>query len=150
MSEDYDLEALTPPDGFTAAPTRGPFTTHNGPVFVRPGTGKAKPASALPILKRHCNGLGFMHGGMIAAFADSSLAHAIIQLTGRTCVTLNMSIEYFDTIHVGSWLIGEPEILSIDGDIAHVEVGLTVENRVKARATGVFRLRRLRTNKKKG
>ena len=150
MSGEVNLDAMVPPEGFVAAPTRGPFTTHNGPVFVRQQTDAIKPASALPILRRHCNGLGFMHGGMIAAFADSSLAHAIIQQTGRACVTLNMSIEYFDAIHVGSWLIGEPEILSVENEIAHVEVKLMVENRLKARATGVFRLRRLRTNKKRG
>ena len=66
--------AREPRPGFAASPSRGKFTIHNGPSYRATAEGDMR--TGLWVLDRHCNGMGFMHGGMVSAFADSALAWA--------------------------------------------------------------------------
>jgi uncharacterized protein (TIGR00369 family) len=143
MSGDGDLKP--PPPGFATRPTRGKFSIHNGPSFLATGEGDLR--SGIWVLDRHCNGMGFMHGGMICAFADSALAWAVWSATDRMSVTIKLTMEFMGIVPEGTWLEAHPEVKGVDGDLVHVMADMKTEDgTLVARADAVFRsLRRRKT-----
>ena len=135
-----DIE-FVPPEGFFADAGRGPFTTHNGPIY-RKDDGQTMEVG-LHILERHCNGLGFLHGGMISAFADGALAWAVWKATKRSSVTMRLSLDFLETVRIGDWLVAKPQHIETKGEIVHVEADLLRNNeQIAAHAVGVFNLLR--------
>ena len=133
------------PAGFSLSRTRGKFSLHNGPTYRADGEGDVR--SGVRVLDRHCNGMGFLHGGMISAFADSSLAWAVWSATGRMSVTLKLTLSFLDVVREGEWLEARPEVTAIQDELVHVSADLlagdgVVQGRAAARADAVFRLLR--------
>ena len=84
---------------------------------------------------------------MISAFADRSLARAIFLVSQRRAVTLKLTLHFYETIPLYSWLEAHPEILSLDNDLAHIGADLRIQGtKLAARADATFRL--LRRTKK--
>ena len=94
-----------PPAGFVQSTLRGPFTTHNGPVYHRPDDPHVR---AFRVLLRHCNGFGIAHGGWLMAFTDGVLGSAVYEGTKSRSVTLRMNTDFVDMVRQGEWV----EILS--------------------------------------
>jgi uncharacterized protein (TIGR00369 family) len=139
----HDDETIPPPpEGFVLASGRGAFTTHNGPYFYRQSETGAE--QAFYALKRHCNGVGLIHGGMLSAFLDGLLAGAAARGTNSTPVTIHLSIDFLDMGRAGEWVIGEASLTRAARDVAFVEGRAHVGGRTLARATGVFKLLRRR------
>jgi uncharacterized protein (TIGR00369 family) len=139
------IESSTPPpDGFQLSSGRGAFTTHNGPFFHRPDAPGAE--QAFFARKRHCNGLGLIHGGMLSAFLDGLLAAAAARAAGATPVTLHLSIDFLDMGRAGDWVLGEARTTRLARDLAFVEGRAHMAGRDLARGAGLFKLmhRRLR------
>ena len=129
----------TPPQGFAPTNSRGAFTLHNGPTYRANEKGDVR--SGFYVLGRHCNGMGFLHGGMMSAFADSSLAWAVWNETKRFSVTLKLTLEYLDIVRKGAWVEARPDAVLVSDGIAHVSTPLiTASGRRVAHADGVFRL----------
>jgi uncharacterized protein (TIGR00369 family) len=127
-----------PPDGFALASGRGAFSTHNGPYFHRAEDG----AQAFFALKRHCNGIGLIHGGMLSAFLDGALASAAARGSGQALVTVHLSIDFLGMGRAGEWVIAEAQLTRRAGDLAFAEGLALAGERKLARATGVFKLMR--------
>jgi uncharacterized protein (TIGR00369 family) len=128
-----------PPEGFVQSTERGAFSTRNGPYFHDPAGRQAFFAR-----KRHCNGIGLIHGGMLSAFLDGVLAGASARGTGAVGVTVHLSIDFLDMGRAGDWVIGEASLTRAARDLAFVEGRATMGGRTLARATGVFKLMRRR------
>lgn len=129
-------EAKSPPPGFSLSASRGPFTLHNGPVY----RAQDDLRSGLWVLKRHCNSMGFLHGGMASAFADGALAWAVWDEVRAMSVTLKLTLSYMDIVPEGAWLEARPEVTARSGDIVHVTADLVRDGKkLTARADGVFR-----------
>src|SRR5579862_2497523 len=127
-----------PPPGFRRSSGRGAFSTHNGPYFNNDAG-----AQAFFALKRHCNGVGLLHGGMLSAFLDGVLAGAAARGGGGgTPITVHLSIDFLDMGRAGDWVVGEASLTRAAGDLAFVEGRAHVAGRSLARATGVFKLMR--------
>ena len=139
MADTADDPGPAPPDGFVRASERGAFSTHNGPYFNNDAG-----AQAFFALKRHCNGVGLLHGGMISAFLDGVLAGAAARGGGGTPITVHLSIDFLDMGRAGDWVIGEATLTRATSDLAFVEGRAHVGGRNLARATGVFKLMRRR------
>ena len=136
MSDDGALKP--PPPGFALRPTRGKFSLHNGPSYLATAEGDLR--SGLWVLDRHCNGMGFMHGGMICAFADSALAWAVWSAVKRSSVTIKLTMEFMDIVQEGTWLEAHSQVKGVDGDLVHVMTELVKEDgTLAARADAVFR-----------
>jgi len=133
-----------PPDGFVPSPGRGPFTTHNGPHFHRPVAAGAE--QAFFTVERHCNGVGLIHGGMLSAFLDGLLAAAAGRATGATPVTMHLSVDFLDMGRAGHWVLGDARVTRTTADIAFVEGRAHIAGRDLARATGLFKLLRRRSD----
>ena len=129
------------PDGFAASRSRGPFTRHNGPVYRSEIDGDIR--SGLVVLDRHCNGMGFLHGGMASAFADGALAWAVWDATHRMSVTLKLTLSFIDIVREGEWLEARPVVDGIKDELVHLHADLVTGRGVRAaRADAVFRLLR--------
>lgn len=143
-----DLPAgLSVPDGFTLSNSRGKFTNHNGPIYM--ATGENDLRSGFFVLDRHCNGMGFLHGGMMSAFADRSLAMAVWAASHRMSVTLKLTLQYFETVRLHQWVEAHPRVDSINAEIVQVTADMMIAGgKCAARADATFRL--LRRPQKQG
>ena len=71
----------------------------------------------LRIEERHCNSRGTCHGGLLATLADIALGYACA-LAGdadggqRNFVTVDLSLQYLASTHVGDWVQSEVTVLS--------------------------------------
>lgn len=136
---------LNPPADFKLGHSRGLFSNHNGPIFL----GKAPDdlRSGMFVLDRHCNGMGFLHGGMASAFADRALAVAVWDVGGRASVTLKLTLHFYETVRLHDWLEAHPQVLSSADDLVQVSADLMIGGQKRAaRADATFRL--LRRTKK--
>ena len=132
-------DAPPPPTGFTQSAGRGAFSTRNGPYFH-----DAAGRQAFFARKRHCNGIGLIHGGMLSAFLDGVLASAAARGGGGTPITVHLSVDFLDMGRAGDWVLGEASLTRATTDLAFVEGRAHMAGRTLARATGVFKLMRRR------
>lgn len=71
----------------------------------------------LRIEGRHCNSRGTCHGGLLATLADMALGYSCA-LAGNTgearanFVTVDLSLQYLASTHVGDWVQSEVTVLS--------------------------------------
>lgn len=136
--DDAADQRLPVPPGFAPTPSRGKFTLHNGPTFRATAEGDLR--TGLFVLDRHCNGMGFLHGGMICAFADSALAWAVWTATGKMSVTIKLSVSFMDIVREGEWIEARPAVSAVDGDLVHVTADIVKpDGTVASRADAVFR-----------
>ena len=143
-----DLPAhLIVPEDFVLSHSRGRFSNHNGPVYeARRGDDLR---SGMFILDRHCNGMGFLHGGMASAFADRALARAVWLTTHRLSVTLKLTLHFHETVRLETWLEAHPQVQSYEHDLVHVTADLKIRGKkLAARADATFRT--LRRQQKQG
>ena len=134
----------TPPEGFVLSSGRGPFTTHNGPYFHRNGDTKLTE-HAFYALKRHANGLGLVHGGMLTAFMDGLLGAAVYRATRTTGVTIHLSVDFLHMARVGEWVLGEAHVTRATREVVFVEGRAHSRGHDVVRASGVFKLMHKRT-----
>jgi acyl-coenzyme A thioesterase PaaI-like protein len=142
MTDESGADELTPqpPAGFQRSSERGAFSNHNGPYFH-----SADGTQAFFALKRHCNSIGLIHGGMLAAFLDGVLASAAARGGGGGApITVHLSIDFLDMGRAGDWVMGEASLARATSDLAFVEGRAHIAGRNLARATGVFKLMRRR------
>jgi len=133
-------ETPEPPAGFSLSipAFSGGFSDHNGPYFDGPPDGPLQ--RAFFALDRHANGLGVVHGGMLSAFTDSLLAHAVGRATGKIGMTINLSTDFLHMARAGEWVIGEASMTRATADFAFAEGRLRVGRRDVVRASGIFKL----------
>src|ERR1044072_5053614 len=127
------------PEGFVRSDQRGPFSTLNGPYFHKPSDGKVVE-QAFFALARHANGIGIVHGGMLSAFMDGLLAAAAGHGTGKTSVTIHLSIDFLHMARKGDWVMGEARMTRATKDVAFSEGRLHVRGVDIVRASGIFKM----------
>ncbi len=129
-----------PPEGFILQAVRGPFSLHNGPYFERNSEGVAE--QAFFVLSRHCNQMGFAHGGMLSAFVDGLLATSVGKATRSSGVTIHLSIDYLAPAKRGAWVFGEARVTRETQEFAFAEARIHSGGHDVVRASGIFKLRR--------
>jgi uncharacterized protein (TIGR00369 family) len=133
-----------PPEGFVPS-ARGPFTTYNGPFFHKLGQEGAFE-HAFYVLRRHCNGLGIVHGGMLSTFLDGVLARAVHGATGAASVTVHLSLDFLSMARAGEWVFGEAKVTRSTRDLVFVEGRIHSGGRDVLRGSGVFKPMRKRVD----
>ena len=97
-------------------------------------------ATGFHALRRHCNGLGIVHGGMLASFLDGLLGHAVGAAAKRPGVTIHLSLDYLSMARAGDWIEGEARLTRLTREVAFAEARAYVGRRDVVRAAGVFKL----------
>lgn len=147
MREEDLPSHLTVPEGFQLSNSRGRFTNHNGPIYEASANSDLR--SGFYVLDRHCNGLGFLHGGMASSFADRSLAIAVWSVAHRPSVTLKLTVNFLETVRLHDWLEAHPVVQSYAHDMVQVSADLKIRGeKIAARADATFRT--LRRRQKQG
>jgi uncharacterized protein (TIGR00369 family) len=127
-----------PPAGFVLATGRGPFSQHNGPFYVRSVPDGAE--HGFFALERHCNGLGVVHGGMLASFLDGLLGHAVSAAARSTAVTIHLSLDYLSMARAGEWVEGRARITRQTREVVFAEATALVGARSVVRASAIFKI----------
>lgn len=128
------------PDGFELTHPRGPFTALNGPIWRKPGAPGDPPAFGLLPEARHTNGLGFVHGGMVATFLDSAMAQAIFETFSVRLVTLELKVSYLHVAMKGRWCEARIALDPREENRVTAQADMISRGQVCARAEGVFQL----------
>lgn len=135
---DLSADFRAPREGFEPTPSRGKFTLHNGPSYRASAKGDIR--TGLLVLDRHCNGMGFLHGGMLSAFSDSALAWGVWAATGKMSVTIKLTLEFMEIVREGEWIEAHPEVTGVEGDFVYVRARIVKEDGgLAGRADAVFR-----------
>ena len=90
---------------------------------------------------KHENRRGVVQGGMIAAFADRTLAMACHRANNDLPqATIELSVRYIDAVYVGEFVQSVCEVVRKTRSIIFVRGTLTVGSRVVATADGIWKL----------
>ena len=135
-----DITAPEPPEGYAPSQGRGGFSTLNGPYFHRLSGDPDLAEQCFFAQKRHANGLGLVHGGMLSAFMDGLLAGAVGRASGLLAVTIHLSIDFLHMARVGDWVVGEARMTRATKDVAFAEGRAQARGVDVVRASGVFKL----------
>jgi uncharacterized protein (TIGR00369 family) len=128
------------PAGFVLSKGRGPFTTHNGPVYHKiEGERFWQGFVALP---RHCNGHGIVHGGWLSAFTDGVLGMAVWRATETRSVTLRLNVDFLGMVRAGEWVEGTAHVTRATRSLAFARADITAGGHQVLSAEGVFKLMR--------
>ena len=106
------------PPGFREITEASGFAAANGPWFEKV-EGRRVWRGFLPG-PQHANALGIVHGGMLAAFLDSTLGSVVWRAIDRRCVTLRLTLDYLSPARVGDWLEATGELVGQDEHMVHV------------------------------
>ncbi|MEI9901923.1 MAG: PaaI family thioesterase [Hyphomicrobium sp.] len=126
------------PAGFRELTEISGFARANGPWFEKIEEGRVirgfRPGP------EHANGLGIVHGGMLAAFLDSAMGTAVFHTIGRRAVTLRLSLDYLGPGRLGDWLQAEGEVVGHDDNVAQVRGHLYSRRHEVLSGLGAFAL----------
>jgi len=132
------------PQGFERHSRKSPVTEPWEPLYSRRQSGLVQ--LGLRLRDAHCNGRGFLHGGVIAALADSAMGWsyqaARVEAYGDKggAVTASLSIDYLASAKPGQWLQVEPRIVKAGRSTGWVDAVVTADGELIARANATFRV----------
>lgn len=149
MTDDL-LEEYAPeiPEGYARMNWFQGFGRQIGPLYERVNTDKTYTRAFL-VSEAHTNGMKNCHGGMLMAFADMALGHAITLHANRYWVTVRMVTDFVDAAQVGDWVEGSGAIAGSDQDIYTVTGRIWCGDRTIMTATGIFKALGVRPPKRK-
>ena len=121
--------------------TESPFLHLVGPLWTkREG---ADQRWAFVAQTKHTNINGFVHGGMLAAFADHALALVARNAQGnQPQVTIQLSVQFISPVRAGELVEAHCRVLKQAGSIIFVQGDFIVDTWIVASATGVWKIQR--------
>ena len=138
---------MTVPSGFERHFRTTPVTNPWEPIYSRRADDSTE--LGLVIAEAHCNGRGFLHGGVIAALSDNAMGLSYVQLAQRNsddtasafgAVTVGLSVDYLSSARIGQWLQIAPRVLRAGNSLGFVDAVVTCDGSVVARCNATFKL----------
>ena len=127
------------PAGFVRHDRKSAVTEPWEPIFVRRTADAVQ--LAVRIAPAHCNGRGFLHGGVIATLSDNAMGLTAVQASAAaSAVTVSLTLDYVQTAAPGQWLQVEPRVIRAEGRLGFVDALITADGRSIARANATFRI----------
>jgi len=119
------------------------FMKHNGGLFFRTISEKEYEFKTT-INKNHLNAAGITHGGFISALVDSGAGTAAHRCADSSpCVTISLEIKFISPVKLGQELFGRTKIQKKTKSMVFLTCELTVENKIVATASGVWKILKL-------
>lgn len=143
--EDFENETASPippehEEGWERHDDGIPFMMRNGPVWYRLSAGRYE-CGFLPKPEIHGNLYGFVHGGMLAAFADVALGHACWFANDRQpIVTVHLQLDFMAAAKPGAWIGCNVEIVRKTRSLVFPRGDFMTQGRVVAAASGVWKI----------
>jgi len=137
----------TVPAGFTPHERRSPVTDSWRPLYSR--TDVEAIVIGLTVAEQHCNGRGFLHGGVMASLADNAMGLSVHRAAesrgtpiGSRALTTGLSIDYLSTAAQGAWIEIRSRVHELGRSIGVADCLIIDSNDlVVARANATFRYR---------
>jgi acyl-coenzyme A thioesterase 13 len=129
---------MSVPPGFKPLFRTSPVTELIGPLYCC-GEGAAL-VLGLRVENKHCNARGLVHGGILAALADTSLGYAMAFSTDppTSLVTANLTLDFAGTARVGDWLQTQVDIQKQGRRLSFANCYIAVGEQRIVRASAVF------------
>jgi len=130
MSKDFEQISL-----------KSGFMKHNGGLLFKTISENEYEFKAT-IKKNHLNRAGITHGGFIAALVDSGVGTAARRVAdGSPCVTISLELKFISKAQLGQELFGNTKIQKKTRSMVFLTCELTVEKKIVATASGVWKIR---------
>jgi uncharacterized protein (TIGR00369 family) len=131
------------PPGFQQHFRKSPATEPWEPLYSR-----RRDDGALDLLfdvrTAHCNGRGFLHGGVLAALCDNAMGLTLANTLAHPApqiVTISLGVDYIGSAELGARVLISPRCLRAAGGVSFCDALVTQGERVVARASASFRVR---------
>ena len=116
-----------------------PFEDRAGPFYAKELDDGSK-VCAFRAEQRHMNGAGFLHGGCLMTFADSTIFYiAQNELRGYMGVTLHMSTDFLEPAQAGDLIEARGEIVRGGGKTIFLQGMITADDRPILRFDAIIR-----------
>lgn len=135
------MEALLDvPAGFERHDRKSPVTDPWEPLWRRVSGDMV--VLGLRVGTPHCNGRGFVHGGLISALADNAMGLSCVRKLGEvsSLVTVNLTVDFLASAHTGQWLEFDTVFVKPGGTLCFTQAFVTADGQPCARANAVFRV----------
>ena len=132
MSEEFEQISIKPG-----------FMKHNGGLLFKTISENEYEFKTI-IKENHLNAAGITHGGFIAAFVDAGAGTAAHRsANGSPCVTVSLELKFISVVKLGQELIGKTKIQKKTKSMVFLTCELTVEKKIVATASGVWKILKL-------
>jgi acyl-coenzyme A thioesterase PaaI-like protein len=135
------------PAGFSPHFRQSPLTNPWEPLFSK--IGEASVTIALRARSAHCNGKGFLHGGLISSLADNAMGLSVVEsLKGqgidraRRGATVSLAVDFLASAQIGQWVEFVPRVLKVGGSLGFADCLVLADGRPIARGNATFRFYR--------
>ena len=139
------------PTGFAPHFRSSPLTEPWEPILSRIMPGEAVRLG-LELREAHCNGRGFVHGGLIAALADNAMGLSCALVAGgleapgapppeaprRGYLTVGLTVDYLATGRPGQWFEVRPRVIRVGRRMAFADALIEIDGKPAARASASF------------
>ena len=132
------------PDGYAPHFRTSPVTDPWQPLYSRIGDGIV--TLALRVRRAHCNGKGFLHGGVINALADNAMGLSVIETLrqrgverGRGGYTVSLGLDFLLTAQIGQWVEFAPRVLKVGKGIGFADCLVLADAQIIARGNATYR-----------
>ncbi|MEI9994854.1 MAG: PaaI family thioesterase [Rhizomicrobium sp.] len=118
----------------------GGFNLHAGPIWRLPADGELR-RFALPILAKHMNGSGSIHGGMLMTFADISMSQTARAASGAAgCSTVSLTCDFVGPARPGEILESRVRVTRLTRTMVFLSADIVCGARPVAVATGLWKI----------
>lgn len=128
------------PEGFEPHTRRSGLTDPWQPIYAR----RSSRGVSLGIRAdaAHANSRGWVHGGLITALADNAMGLSCGEQVRNAdgLVTVSLSVDFVGAAKVGQWVEIRPEVIRIGSSLCFASALVLANDRVCARASGVFKV----------
>lgn len=134
----------TIPEGYARHFRTTPLTDPWEPLYSKAVDGTI--VLALRAREAHCNGRGFVHGGLISALADSAMGHSVVETLRnrqdgqpRLVLTVSLALDFLGSAQTGQWVEFVPRVLKAGNNLGFADCIVSADGRPIARASATFR-----------
>jgi len=115
------------------------FMKHNGGLLFKT-ISENEYQFKTTIKENHLNAAGIAHGGFIAAVVDAGVGTAAHRATeNNSCVTISLELKFISAVKLNQELIGVAKIQKKTKSMIFLTCELTVQNKIVATASGVWK-----------
>jgi uncharacterized protein (TIGR00369 family) len=132
------------PEGFTEHLRKSPLTDPWQPLFSR--LEGVSVIVAVRVRQPHCNGKGFLHGGLISALADNAMGLSVIEAVrqqnmerGRSGSTVSLALDFLASGQMGQWVEFVPRVLKVGKGLAFADCTVVADSQLIARGNATYR-----------
>jgi uncharacterized protein (TIGR00369 family) len=144
------MSAMTPtseplPEGYARHFRTSPLTDPWEPLYSKAVEGAI--VLGLRAKECHCNGRGFVHGGLISALADNAMGLSVFEALRnrqdgqpRSVLTVSLALDFLGSAQIGQWLEFVPRVLKAGNNLGFADCIVSAGGQPVARASATFRV----------